>query len=286
MAELAASLSRPDETAPRPSGARTPARRLCSDSLAALLVWRVWLFLGVQDIKARFRRSVIGPLWILLNMSLFVIGAGLLYGVLINQPMRVLLPYLVTGFTLWGFIVTSLTESGWAFVNAEGYIKQFCYPKQIYLLRTLVANTIILLISLIAVIPVQLYFRSFSIVGWLFAIPGLMLLFLAVLGHITVCAYLGVCFRDLPHAANGALQVAFFVTPVMFPARMLKDRHLAWIYELNPFYYLLEIARHPILEGRPADAGIYFFAAVYVLLVWILAWQVARSLDSRVVILL
>ncbi|MBV9508063.1 MAG: ABC transporter permease [Acidobacteriia bacterium] len=286
MAEPGAKVSRSDEAAARPARVRTPARRLWSDSVHALRVWRVWMFLGVQDIKARFRRSAIGPLWILFNMSLFVIGAGLLYGVLINQPMRVLLPYLVTGFTLWAFIVTSLTESAWAFVNAEGYIKQFCYPKQIYLLRTLVANTIILLISLTAVVPVQLYFRSFSLIGWLLAIPGLLLLFLAVLGHITVCAYLGVCFRDLPHAANGALQVAFFVTPVMFPARMLLERHLAWIYELNPFYYLLEIARRPILEGRPADPQIYAFAGIYVLLVWLLAWQVARSLDSRVVILL
>ena len=136
--------------------------QLLSDSWQSLRVWRVWMFLGVQDIKARFRRSAIGPLWILLNMSLFVVGAGVLYGVMINQPMKILLPYLVTGFTLWGFIVSSLTESGWAFVNAEGYIKQFCYPKQIYLLRTLVSSTIILLITLPAIIPVQLFFRSFS----------------------------------------------------------------------------------------------------------------------------
>lgn len=260
--------------------------QLLTDSWQSLRVWRVWLFLGVQDIKARFRRSAIGPLWIFLNMALFVVGAGVLYGVMISQPMRVLLPYLVTGFTLWAFIVSSLTESGWAFINAEGYIKQFCYPKQIYLMRTLVSSTIILLITLPAIIPVQLFFRSFSIVGWLLAVPGLVLLLFAVLGHITVCAYLGVRFRDLPHATNGILQVAFFVTPVMFPAKILQERHLAWIYEFNPFYYLLEIARYPILQGRFAAPEIYAFAVLYILMVWVLAGLVARSLDSRVVILL
>jgi ABC-type polysaccharide/polyol phosphate export permease len=223
-------------------------RRLLADSWEALRVWRVWLFLGVQDVKARFRRSVIGPFWILLNMSLFVVGAGLLYGVMINQPMRTLLPYLVTGFTFWAIIVSSLTDSGWAFVNAEGYIKQFCYPKQVYLMRTLVSSTIIMLITLPAIIPIQLYFGSFSLVGWLLAIPGLVLLLLAALGHITVCAYLGVRFRDLPHAANGLLQVAFFVTPVMFPVKLLQERHLALIYQVNPLYYILEVARHPILH--------------------------------------
>jgi ABC-type polysaccharide/polyol phosphate export permease len=259
---------------------------LLGDCWQALRAWRVWLFLGVQDVKARFHRSAIGPLWILLNMSLFVVGAGVLYGVLINQPMKILLPYLLIGFTLWGAIVSSFTEAGFSFVNAEGYIKQFCYPKQIYLLRTLVSTTIILLITLPALIPVQLFFRSFSIIGWLLALPGLVLLLLALLGHIAVCGYLGVRFRDLPHAMGGLLQVAFFVTPVMFPAKMLQDRHYAWIYQFNPFYYLLELARHPILQGEPAAPEIYGGACLYILLVWTVAGLVARSLDSRIVVML
>src|ERR1039458_1611639 len=260
--------------------------QLLSDSLQALRAWRVWRFLGVQDVKARFRRSAIGPVWIFVNMFLFVAGAGVLYGVMIKQPMKEFLPYLTAGFAIWGFLVTSLTESGYAFVNAEGYIKQFCYPKQFYLLRMLVASTIILLITLPAVIPAQLFFRSFSIVGWLLAVPGLLLLLLAALGHITICAYLGVRFRDLPHAAGGIMQVAFFATPIMFPAKVLRERHLALIYQLNPFYYLLEIVRHPILQGDLAAPETYAFAGIYILLVWMFAALLARSLDSRVVILL
>ena len=103
--------------------------QIVADSSPSLRVWRVWLFLGVQDVKARFRRSAVGPLWILLNMSLFVVGAGVLYGVMINQPMRILLPYLVAGFSLWAIIVSSLTESAWAFVNTEGSIKPEANPK-------------------------------------------------------------------------------------------------------------------------------------------------------------
>lgn len=260
--------------------------QLLKDSGQSLRVWRVWMYLGIQDIKARFRRSAIGPLWIFVNMFLFVAGAGVLYGFMIKQPMKEFLPFLTVGFSLWGFLVTSLTESAMAFVNAEGYIKQFCYPKQIYLMRTLVANTIILLITLSAIIPVQLFFRNFSIVGWLLALPGMLLILLAVLGHITVCAYLGVRFRDLPHAAGGLLQVAFFFTPIMFPAKILKDRDLAIVYQLNPFHYLIEVIRHPILQNQLAPSENYLFAGIYILFVWIIATLVARSLDSRIAILL
>lgn len=261
-------------------------QQILKDSARTLGVWRVWMYLGTQDIKARFRRSTLGPLWIFLNMFLFVAGAGVLYGYMIRQPMREFLPFLTIGFSLWGFLVTSLTDSAMAFVNAEGYIKQFCYPKQIYLMRTLVANTIILLITLSAIIPVQLFFRNFSLIGWLLALPGMLLILLAVLGHITVCAYLGVRFRDLPHAASGLLQVAFFVTPIMFPAKILKDRGLAIIYQLNPFHYLIEVVRHPILQNQLAASENYLFAGIYILFVWTIAALVARSLDSRIAILL
>jgi ABC-type polysaccharide/polyol phosphate export permease len=260
--------------------------QLLADSVASVRVWRVWWFLGTQDIKARFRRSFLGPVWILLNMFLFVGGVGVLYGVLINQPMREFLPYLLTGLALWGMLVASFTESGWSFVNAEGYIKQFCYPKQIYLLRTLVSTSIILAITLTTVAPVQVFSGSFSILGWVLAIPGLVILLLASLAHITLSGYLGVRFRDYPHAAGGILQVAFFVTPVMFPAKMLDERHLSLIYRINPFYYLITVAREPILHGVLAAPEAYLWACLYVLAAWVLAALIANSLDSRIVVLL
>jgi ABC-type polysaccharide/polyol phosphate export permease len=219
-------------------------------------------------------------------MFLFVAGVGVLYGVLINQPMREFLPYLVTGLALWGMLVASFTESGWSFVNAEGYIKQFCYPKQIYLLRTLVSTSIILVVTLTAVIPVQVFSGSFSLLGWLLAVPGLVILLLASLAHITLSGYLGVRFRDYPHAAGGILQVAFFVTPVMFPAKMLDERHLSLIYRVNPFYYLITVAREPIIHGVPAAPEAYLWACLYVLAAWILAALIANSLDSQIVVLL
>lgn len=260
--------------------------KLFLDSIKSLKMWRVWLFLGIQDIKARFRRSFIGPLWILLNMAFFVGGAGVVYGLMFGQPMDEFLPFLTAGFVIWGFILSSLTESGFAFTNAEGYIKQFSYPKQIYLVRSLVAYSIILFVGLSALIPVQFAFQRFSIEGWFLAMPGLLLLLLAALGHIAICGYLGARFRDLPHAMGGGLQVLFFVTPIMFPVKLLKERNLDFVYQYNPLHYLIDVVRHPILEGEFAAQDNYLFASLYVFVVWVVAFWVAKRLDSRLVFLL
>lgn len=260
--------------------------KLLKDSIRSFKMWRVWLFLGVQDIKARFRRSFIGPLWILLNLAFFVGGAGVVYGLMFGQQLNDFLPFLVAGFVIWGFILSSLTESGLAFINAEGYIKQFPFPKQIYLFRPLVGYFIILLIGFFALIVLQLLVQSLPVVGWFLAIPGILILLFAALGHIVICAYLGARFRDLPHAMGGILQVLFFVTPVMFPVKLLRERHLDFVYQYNPLHYLIDVVRHPILEGEFAVPESYIFACLYVVVVWAFAIVVAKRLDSRLVFLL
>ena len=260
--------------------------KLLADSIRSFKVWRVWLFLGLQDIRSRFRGSIIGPLWILLNMFFFVGAVGVVYGLMFGQPMNEFLPFLTAGFVIWGFLISSLTESGLAFLNAEGYIKQFAYPKQIYLIRPLVVYLIVLLIGLSVLIPVQLFFHSFSIYNWILAIPGFLILLLAALGHIVICAYLGTRFRDLPHAMGSLLQVLFFVTPIMFPVKLLKERHLDFVYQYNPLHYLIDVVRHPILNGELALPENYVFAGLYLIVVWVIASLVAKRLDSRLVFLL
>lgn len=260
--------------------------KLLVDSIKSLSHWRVWLFLGVQDIKVRFRRSFIGPLWILINLGLFVGAAGLVYGVMFGQDMREFLPFLITGFVLWGFLFSSLTEAGHAFTGSEGYIRQFAFPKQVYLLRALVNYSIILLVGFCAVIPMQIVLGGFSIFGWLMVLPGLALLMLAALAHITISAYLGTRFRDWPHALGGLLQVLFFVTPIMFPVELMQARHLDFVYQYNPLFYLIDIARQPILRATFAPLTYYCAAMAYVVIAWLVAWTIARKFDNRLVFLL
>ncbi|MDX8437984.1 ABC transporter permease [Mesorhizobium australafricanum] len=260
--------------------------QLYADALAALKLWRVWTFLGVQDIKARFRRSFIGPLWILLNLGFFVGGAGFVYGVMFGQPMANFLPFLITGFVIWGFLLSSLVEAGTAFVVSEGYIKQFSYPKQIYLLRALVSYSINMVIGFLPIVFMQLAFRNFGIQNWVMAFPGMAVLLLGGLGHIIISAYVGTKFRDLPFALSGVLQVVFFVTPIMFPIEVLKAKGIDFVYKYNPLYYLIDIVRRPIIEGSLPPIQNYALAIVYVLAVWIVASAIARRLDNRVVFLL
>ncbi|WP_316172292.1 ABC transporter permease [Bradyrhizobium sp. SZCCHNRI3037] len=264
----------------------TESERLIRDSVKSVRLWRVWTFMGMQDVRVRFRRSLLGPVWILINLSLFVGGAGVVYGLMFGQNLSEFLPFLVTGFIVWGFLLSTMTEAGTAFIVAEGYIKQFSFPKQIYLLRALVNYNVILLFGATVIIVMQAILQNVRLLGWLEAFPGLLILNAAGLGHVVVSAYMGAMFRDWPHALGGLLQILFFVTPIMFPISVLQERGLDLIYQFNPLFYLIDVVRCPIVEGQFAPLEHYGLAILYVMLVWGVAAIVARQLDRRLVYLL
>jgi len=256
--------------------------RIKTDCLKSLLAWRIWFYLGTQDVRNQFRRSRLGIGWLIINLSLVTVSIGYVYGHLFHADLKKFFPILVLGLALWGFISSVITQGCQTFAASEGYIKQFSFAKQVYIFRFMtsalvnlsVGMGIFCLVALYTGIPLQL--------GTLWFLPGILCLIVISLGHLIIFSYLGARFRDLPHALSGVLQVLFYVTPIIFTADMLKSRGMDFVYQYNPFYYLIEIARYPLINGEAAPLGVYYFALCYGILVWLLAVGTLVKCDSRV----
>lgn len=259
---------------------------LLRDNLRALGNWRVWWHLGMADVRNRFAKSAVGPAWILLNLALWVGGIGVIYGTLFNQPLETFLPFLTIGYVVWMYLVQTITDGGNAFVFAEGYIKQFTYPKQIYVLRVMVNASVPLAIGVLIFFGVTAWFGRDVGAGMLWALPGFLLLLVASYLHATIMAYASARFRDLPHGMTALLQVLFFVTPVFFTVGVLANRGLDFVYKYNPLYYLIEVVRHPLTKLEAAPTDIYIATGTYIGILLLVAFLVARRLDRRIVYIL
>ncbi len=102
----------------------------------------LWGHLAWQDIKQRYRRSVIGPLWITISQGVIALGLGLLYSQLFGACRSgTFLPYITTGFIIWNFILGCLTDGTDTFIANEGLIKQLPAPLSVYALRTVWRQT-------------------------------------------------------------------------------------------------------------------------------------------------
>ena len=254
--------------------------------LHAWSLWRVWTYLGIQDFRARYRKALLGPAWVVVTQVFWALGVGVIYSHLLNQPMEFFLPYLLIGFTLWGFISAGMIDGGSAFLGSQGYITQFTFPLETYVLRNWVTSLVPLGAGLLVFLGVCLAYQRPVAFGLFWAIPGLVILAFVGLTHTRIVAFLSVPVRDLPHAISSAMQLLIFMTPIMFTAEMLRNRGLDAIYLFNPLYYLIEVVRHPLMNNEPAPGLIYGVSLGYLAVIGGISMFVERLLARRVVYLL
>ena len=105
-------------------------RSTARDVVRSALLWHIWTRLGVQDVRLKFRRSMLGVGWIFMNLAVMVASIGFIYTHLLGQDPRAFVPYLTIGLITWGYLTTSIVEGGNAFVNAVGYVKQISLDRK------------------------------------------------------------------------------------------------------------------------------------------------------------
>ena len=209
----------------------------------------IWAMLGWQEIRQRYRRSTLGPLWLTLSTAALIAGIGPLYGRLFSQDLAQYFPYLATSLVIWMFFANLINESCLSFISAEGYIRQTKLPFSVHVLRMIWKNLIIFAHNLIIVLIVLAWFRPGTGAYLWLAPVGLLLV---AINAIWLGIFLGtLCarFRDIPQIVASIVQITFFLTPVIWQEGML-GRH-APLVELNPFYHFLEILRGPLLGQLP-----------------------------------
>ena len=221
-----------------------------SDLYLGARAWPLWSMLGWNDIRMRYRRSVLGPFWMTLSMAVFVVTLGVIYSTIFHTEIRNYLPYVAVGFITWGFISTATVESCGAFLESEALIKQLKMPFSIFVLRVVWRNCLVLLHTIILIVPIWIIFSVEPKLSMLLALPGLALVFINQVWLGLVVAILSTRFRDVPQIVQTALQVAVFATPIMWPVSTLGSRTI--IADVNPAYHLIELVRAPLTGGVPA----------------------------------
>lgn len=254
------------------------------DVVRSARLWHIWARLGVQDVRLKFRRSSLGPAWIFVNLAVLVLSIGFIYANLLGQDPRHFIPYLTIGLITWGYLTNSIVDGGNAFINSEGYIKQISLPIYVYIFRFFVSISLTTLITLCAFAIVTLIYPVPLTLGTLLVIPGLLLVMTASLLLITIFAHLTARFRDVAHMAGVGMQVLFYVTPVIFPADLLRGRRgLSYVIELNPMFHLLEVVRQPLLSGGPAEWHSYVAAGLVIAVLGAVAASVVAIYQRRIV---
>ena len=220
----------------------------------------VWSRLGLLDIKQRYRRSVLGPFWLTISAGVLVGTMGPLYGKLFNLDLSQYVPYLTVSYVLWVFIAGLTNDACTAYIIAENYIKQVRLPFTVYVMRVVWKNFLIFLHNLAIVAVVLAFFAPRADWGMLLAPLGILAIFVNGIWAAALLGMLCARFRDIPPIVASLLQIAFFLTPILWKPGML-GRH-QWAADWNPLFHFLEIARRPLLgEAFPATSWLVVLLA-------------------------
>lgn len=219
------------------------------DIVEAVGYWPLWGRMGWQDIELRYRRSVLGPLWLTLSMGVMIAAMGMLYSQLFRIDTAVYLPFITLGLLVWGLISSTVIEGCQTYIQGESLLRQVALPTMIFPFRVMWRSLIVFAHNVLVYVAVMVIFDLRP--GWtaLLALPGLLLLLLNGVWVAVLLGMLSARFRDIPQIIASIVQVLFFVTPIIWLPELMGER--AWLAQFNPFYHFIEILRAPLLGQVP-----------------------------------
>lgn len=222
-------------------------------------VWKCryfWLSLIKNDLRTRYRGSVLGIGWSLVHPLAMTAVLCTVFHKLWGMPIREYGPFVLSGLTFWSFLHACTLQGCHAFFAGETYIRQYPAPLMIYPLRTVLGAAFHFLLALGVVILATWCFQGFGNVGALVGLlPGLLLVMVLGWSLAVLSAFANVFFPDIQHLLEVGLQILFYATPIFYQPEMMHERGLGWLVDFNPLAALVECLRLPILAGEMPHAS-------------------------------
>lgn len=251
-------------------------------------IWKFRHFLSALvrlDLRLRYRRSVLGIGWSLLKpLSMTCVFAVMFTSMLGGGDPARYVPHLILGMAVWEFLRECVVTGCKSLIANESYIRQSPLPYGLYPLRTVLGQAIHSAIALgIALIVTFIYRPHTNPLGILYAMPGVVLMFLAAWSFATIFSFLNVYFQDTSHLLEVGAQLVFFLSPIMILPELLASRGLQWLLDINPVALFLDLIRTPILEGAPPSASLLASGAALTVILGALAAGTTAWLQKRVI---
>jgi lipopolysaccharide transport system permease protein len=234
-----------------------------------------WWTLAWYDILLRYRRSMLGPLWLTISMGALLLGMGPLYAMLFNTDIKSFFPHLALGVIFWTFISGTINDSCTVFTAVSGYLKHSEGPISLFAWRSLAKQVIQFAHQILLFVPIAWWFDVPLRPATLLVVPGFALLILNLHAIEISLGIVGARFRDVGQIVTSITTFLMFLTPVIWLPDSLPQR--AKFILNNPFAQMLALVREPLL-GKVCPlsvwTGMLAWTAVNVLIAaWIFSWK-------------
>ncbi len=203
-----------------------------------------------KEIKVRYKRTALGYAWSLLNPVVYALTYWIAFKAILNVRIEGYFIFLLCGLFPWQWLAGSLNLAPAAFVMNAQLVKKISFPRYLIVLATVFTEGLhfLLCIPVLAVLMV-IFQRGTPSLTWLWGVPLLVILQgTMIFGLALVIASCNVFFRDVERLLALVLNVAFYLTPVIYESHMVPDKFKP-LMALNPFAPLIVGWRSLLLDG-------------------------------------
>jgi ABC-type polysaccharide/polyol phosphate export permease len=232
--------------------------------------WDLLKLMVARITKNRYKRSVLGVLWTLLNpllsMAVLTIAFSAVFPTSARYPV-----YLLSGLVCWSFFSTTTTYAMSTLITGGSLIKRVYVPCTIFGVAAVANGLFNLGLSLVPLLLIMAAVGQPFHATWWFVPVAVLLLAAFCLGVTLFISTLAIFFADVMDMFQIVLQSWFFLTPIMYPLNIMPARYQRWMV-LNPMYHLVELFRAPILSGHLPEATHILWAGGWALGALLVGW--------------
>jgi len=243
----------------------------------------VWA-MTIKEIKARYKKAILGFLWIFLNPLLQMIVIGLIFQFFVPVKVENYFLFLFTGLLPWNFFALSVSRNTPIIMNERGMIKKSNFPRESIVLAVVFSNLFHLLVAWILLLLVlvfdKVFFDRYSllqttqyVLSILWTIPLIGWLTMLTTGFSLLFAALNVKYRDVNFLVQAIIPLWFYATPIVYTLQLLPDLFSLLLY-LNPMTGLLEmfhavLLKQPVYEPQLVAFNLFLSILFFLLGCWV-----------------
>ncbi len=221
------------------------------DAISVIKKHDAWLYIAWVDIKLRYKRTALGPFWMVVVSFISIFCIAGLGSLLFSIKLAEYFPYVACGMVTWSLISALITESCMLYINQQWLIKNIKTSLLNFCFRLFVKNLIIFAHALVVVFCV-LFCLGIDFKVTLLLLPLTVIIYMVNAVSIAVClGFFATRFRDVPQVVQALINILAFMTPIMWKPRMLKE--YAYLADLNPLTHYVAIFREPLLGVYPSS---------------------------------
>jgi homopolymeric O-antigen transport system permease protein len=209
------------------------------------LIWA----LAIKELTLRYKRSVLGFMWALLNPALLMLVLTAVFSTVMRFPIPDYPIFLLSVLLPWTFFSQTLSYAVESIVSNADLIKKVSVAKMVFPMAAVLSNLINLVLSFIPLALLVPLMRHHFYWTWLYLPVPILALSIFTLGASFLLATANVYYRDVVHIVQVVLSALFYVTPIIYSLDFIPANE-RWLFKLNPLIYVINGFRLSVYYGE------------------------------------